>query len=76
MESLHGYDDENGTCSRRRVTGSSGDGVISLNEEMDSSSNSHSQTNESTKGEVVVSRGNMVLILKPEEKSQKGKNQF
>lgn len=61
---VHGFDDENGVpvdsndIIESGVTGSIGDGEISLHEEMYSRSNSQSETNESTESEKVVSRGN------------------
>jgi hypothetical protein len=61
---VHGFDDENGVpvdsndIIESGVTGSIGDGEISLHEEMYSSSNSQSETNESTESEKVVSRRN------------------
>lgn len=61
---VHGFDDENGVpvdsndIIESGVTGSVGDGEISLHEEMYSSSNSQSETNESTESEKAVSRRN------------------
>lgn len=72
---VHGFDDENGVpvdsndIIESGVTGSSGDGEISLHEEMYSSSNSQSEITKALKVKKLFLE-EMVLILKPEAKSR------